>query len=144
MKEFGYGKIMRNKDEQIEKLNSIINTLKEQINKEHIERNKEKEIYGIKKELGVIEIVDVKNILPDNPTKFIETKLKIIKKEVQVSLQGKKKINTNENINRLNNKNEYNKSYSIYSAKKSNNNLNKKNYNINKVGSLSSQKGKKK
>ena len=144
LKEFGYGKIMKNKDEQIEKLNSIINTLKEQINKEHIERNKEKEIYGIKKELGVIEIVDLKNILPDNTTKFIETKLKIKKKEAQVYIQGKKKVvNSNENVNKLNNKNEYNKSYSIYSGGKNINSQNKKN-NFNKVGSLSSQKGKKK
>ena len=145
LKEFGYSQNIKTKNEQIEKLNSIINNLKDQINKEHIEKSKQKELNNIQKELGVIEIFDLKNILPEN--KFLETKLKIRKKEVQVHIKGinKQKYKGNNSIDNVNKSNkEHKKIYSIYGANNKNDNKNKKSNNINKEISLSLQKGRKK
>jgi hypothetical protein len=146
LKEFGFSQNIKNKNEQIEKLNAIINNLREQINREHIEKSKEKELSKIQKELGIIEIFDLKNVLTDKTKKFLQTYLKITKKEVQIYIKGNNKSNRgNNSIDKYNNKNnDHKKVYSIYGAKNINDNKKLKN-NINtKVPSLSLKKGGKK
>ena len=146
LKEFGYPQNIKNKSEQIEKLNSIINNLREKINREHIEKSKEKELSKIQKELGIIDIFDLKNVLPDKANKFLQTYLKITKKEVQIYIKGNSKsIRGNNSIDKYYNRNnDYKKIYSIYGAKNINDNK-KLNNNINtKEPSLFLKKGQKK
>jgi hypothetical protein len=144
LKEFGYIRNIRNKNEKIEKLNCIINNLKEEINKNHIEKNKEKELNEFKNEIGKIEIFDLKNILPNIKRSNKQSSLVIKKKEIQISIQGKKKKVTYryEKSNGKDNQ----KTYSIYSGnKKNSNSLNKNNNNkVNGNISLTLSRGRKK
>ena len=89
LKEFGVVNNLKNKNEKIEKLNDIINNLKEELDKNNIEKCKEKELNDIKKEIGVIEIVDVEKILPINTKKFMVSCLKIVENEVDICIKGK-------------------------------------------------------
>ena len=145
LKEFGYVKNIRNKNEQIEKLNNIINNLKEEINKNHIEKSKEKELNDLKNEIGKIEIVDLKNILPNIKLNCKQSFLKIKRKEIQIYIKGKNNSNLINNKHGKSSGKDNKKVYSIYSGSK-NNSQNKKKYNnnINNVVSLSLSRGKKK
>jgi hypothetical protein len=169
LKEFGVVNNLKNKNEKIEKLNDIINNLKEELDKNNIEKCKEKELNDIKKEIGVIKIVDVEKILPINTKKFMVSCLKIVEKEVDIFVKGKAhtsqknknnksdlgiEVNSGKDLNSVkvikNIRKE--KVYSNYGGPSYINNKSSKsikknkesNNNINNVVSLSLQKSKKK
>jgi hypothetical protein len=89
LKEFGVVNNLKTKNEKIEKLSDIINNLKEELDKNNIEKCKKKELNDIKKEIGVIEIIDVEKILPINTKKFMVSYLKIVENEVDIFIKGK-------------------------------------------------------
>ena len=156
LKDFGYAQKLRTKNEQIEKLNTIINNLRAELNKNNISNGKEKELNDITNELGIKGVIDVKKILNNEIKIFDETLFKIIQKEVDIFIQGN--INTNSKTN--NNEKELNnikilknvsrdnrRNFSNYNNyKKSSYSLtNKRLNNVNSnVVSFSLQKGKKK
>ena len=78
LKEYGYGSNFKNKNEQLEKMNLIINNLKEELNKYQIEKFREKELNDIKKELEI----------PDNTKKFRNSFLKVKNEEIQMFIDG--------------------------------------------------------
>ena len=149
LKEFGFDNNSKTKKEQIEKLNCIINNLKEELEKNNIEKCKEKEINDIKKEIGVIEVIDIDKILPSKTKKFMQSYLEISKDEVQINIIGKVHSSYQNRNNRSElNKNEINgkelksvkimknigkqnqKVYSSYGINKKNNN---NNINVKKI-----------
>jgi hypothetical protein len=156
LKDFGYAQKLRTKNEQIEKLNTIINNLRAELNRNNISNGKEKELNDITNELGIKGVIDVKKILNNEIKIFDETLFKIIQKEVDIFIQGN--INTNSKTN--NNEKELNnikilknvsrdnrRNFSNYNNyKKSSYSLtNKRLNNVNSnVVSFSLQKGKKK
>ena len=149
LKEFGYNQNIKTKNEKIEKLSLIINHLKEELNKNYIAKEKEKELEKIQNELQIEGIIDVKNILSNETKMFEQYRLSIIKNEIELFIKGNK-VNDKEkeinsvkilkNIGKDNKK--LNSHYNTY--KKSSYSLNRKKNNINNnVISFSLQKGKK-
>ena len=161
LKEYGYDKNNNTKDDQIEKLNKIINKLRDEINKNHIAKQKEKEMDEISKELGIEGVIDVKKIISSRQKLFEEQGLKIIKKVAEVFIKGKININNiNNNVKdantirilknvngiRDNTKKRYT-NYNTYKKSSKSLNFNRMNSfkgNNNNIVSFSLQKGKKK
>ena len=151
LKEFGYNKKLKNKNEQIEKLNKIINDLKDELNKNYIAKEKEKEMDGITKELGIDGIIDVKKIISNDRKTFEEYGLEIKKQVAEVFIQGKININKSKEVNNVKilknvsrDNLKKNTRFSAYKDSSKSLNFNRKNSHNNNVVSFSLQKGKKK
>ena len=88
LRAFGFKEKSKTKNEQIEKLNLIIEGLKKELNKYYYEKSKEKEIDNLNIEIGLQGLVDVKKIVSDKTKKFKQKILKVTKNEVDIFLKG--------------------------------------------------------
>ena len=88
---------VKNKNEEIERLNQIIIELKEEINKIRIEKCKENELKEFSNELGKIEIVEVNKTVFQRYKRFNQESMKISFKEVEISYIIKKIRSTKKN-----------------------------------------------
>ena len=88
LKELGYKTNINSKNEQIETMNKIIHNLKNELNKYHIEKYKEKELNDIKKEVKI-----------QNTAKIFENSyLKVKEKEIQVYIDGTKNLDNGKEL----------------------------------------------
>ena len=123
LKDFGFKEKSKNKNEQIEKLNLIIEGLKKELNNYYYEKKKEKEFDNLNIEIGLDGLIDVKKIISDKTKKFKEKTLKISKNESELFFQGiaPKVVNKDPNKVRLlrNPTNDFKRGLSINNNKNS-------------------------
>ena len=133
LKDLGYTNKINTKNEQIETMNVIIHNLREELNKYHIEKYKEKELNDIKEELQ----------LKNDTKKFENSFLKVKNKEIQVHIDGTKNVENNKELKSVKiMRNIGNERKSYFSMNNNNNSSSKK---INKTNTISSlKKGRKK
>jgi hypothetical protein len=137
LKDLGYTNKINTKYDQIETMNVIIHNLREELNKYHIEKYKEKELNDIKEEVH----------LKNDTKKFGNSLLKVKNKEIQVHIDGMKNVD-NRNSKELKSvkimRNIGNERKSNFSINNNNNNSSSKK-TINKTNTISSlKKGRKK